>query len=243
MIGGYVKSLFRRGLFWAGLDVTRNMKYDRLTMKIMQKVLRPGSNCLDVGSHEGEVLQKCMELAPRGRHYAFEPIPEYFEQLIHLYGRRATVLPYALADESGRTLFHFVRNAPAYSGLKRRQYKVHSPAVSQIDVDVRRLDDVIPQELHTDFIKIDVEGAEFQVLKGGKNLIKRCSPVIVFEFGLGASDYYGSGPDDLYHLLVEDCCLKISLLKSFLDDDLPLSQEQFRHHYHQKDEFYFVAHP
>ncbi len=243
MIGRYVKGFFRRWLFRAGLDLTKNMRYDRLTMKIMRKVIHPGANCLDVGSHEGDVLQKCIDLAPHGRHFAFEPIPAYFERLKREYDGRATILPFALADESGRTEFQFVRNAPAYSGLRRRKYAVQSPDISRIDVDVRRLDDVIPEDLQTDFIKIDVEGAEFQVIKGGKNLIKRCAPVIVFEFGLGASDYYGSGPDDLYHLLVDDCGLKISLLKSFLGDDPPLTQEQFRQHYHQKAEYYFVAHP
>ncbi len=230
-------------LFGAGLDLTRNMKYDRLTMKIMEKVIHPGANCLDVGSHEGDILQKCIKMAPHGLHFAFEPIPAYFERLERLYGGRATVLPFAIADSSGRSVFQFVRNAPAYSGLKKRKYEVNSPDIIRIDVDVRRLDDIIPKDFQADFIKIDVEGAELNVLKGGQELIKRCSPVIVFEFGLGASDYYGSGPDELYHLLVDECGLNVSLLQAFLNNGHPLSLEAFRHHYLQKTECYFVAHP
>ncbi len=243
MIGRYIKSLIRRGLFCAGLDLTRNMQYDRLTRKIMHRVIRPGANCIDVGSHEGDVLKKCLDLAPDGRHFAFEPIPEYFARLKQVYGSQATVLPYALSDESGASVFQFVRNAPAYSGLKKRKYNIQAPDIRQMDVEVRRLDDVIPQELIIDFMKVDVEGAEFHVLKGGRELIKRSAPVIVFEFGLGASDYYDSEPAALYRFLVRECGLKVSLMKSFLDHSSSLSSEQFREHYHNQAEYYFVAHP
>jgi len=243
LIGRYIKGLIRRGLFCAGLDLTRNMQYDRLTMRIMHRVIRPGANCIDVGSHEGDVLKKCLELAPVGRHFAFEPIPEYFARLKQVYGRQATVLPFALSDESGASVFQFVRNAPAYSGLKKRKYNVQSPDIRQMDVEVRRLDDVIPQELIIDFMKVDVEGAEFHVLKGGRDLIKRCAPVIVFEFGLGASDYYDSEPEELYRFLVQECGLKISLMKSFLDQTSPINPYQFKEHYHKQTEYYFVAHP
>lgn len=206
-------------------------------------MISPGANCIDVGCHEGDVLKKFLQLAPDGRHYAFEPIPEYFQRLKRVYGRQATVLPYALSDDSGTSVFQFVRNAPAYSGLKKRKYNVPSPDIRQMDVEVRRLDDIIPQELVIDFMKVDVEGAEFQVLKGGRELIKRCAPVIVFEFGLGASEYYDTRPEDLYRFLVQECGLKISLMKSFPDHASPINLAQFKEHYDNQAEYYFVAHP
>ncbi len=209
----------------------------------MHQVILPGANCVDVGSHEGDVLKKFLELAPDGRHYAFEPIPEYFQRLKRLYGRQATVLPYALSDRPGTSVFQFVRNAPAYSGLKKRKYNVQTPDIRQIDVAVHRLDAVIPQELVINFIKVDVEGAEFQVLKGGRELIKRCAPVIVFEFGLGASEYYDTKPEDLYGFLVHECRLKISLMKSFPDHASTINLDQFKNHYQNQTEYYFVAHP
>lgn len=219
------------------------MQYDRLTLKIMRRVIGPGVNCVDIGSHDGDVLKKCIELAPKGRHFAFEPVPEYFERLDRVYGRKATVLPYALSDKSGTSVFHFVRNAPAYSGLKKRKYAVRSPEVKQIDVEVRRLDDLIAEPMKTGFIKIDVEGAELQVIKGAVNLIRRSSPVIVFEFGLGASDYYDAGPEDMYQVLTGQCGLKVSLLSSFVEGGRSLTEDQFNRHYHQKTAYYFVAHP
>ena len=45
------------------------------------------------------------------------------------------------------------------------------PEIDQIRVETERLDQVIPENTRIDFIKIDVEGAEFEVLKGAeKNL-------------------------------------------------------------------------
>ncbi len=238
-----LKRIIKKACFLAGIDLTRNMAYDRYAAKIMRGLLRHDSNCIDVGSHNGEFLGRILRCAPGGRHYAFEPIPEYYETLVRLYGDRATVLPYALSDKDGETIFHFVRNAPAYSGLKKRSYATSTPDICEIRVQTRALDNVIPPGTCIHFMKIDVEGAEYDVLKGARALIKECRPVIVFEFGLGASEYYHTSPEDVYKLLSEECGLCISLLKDFPEKNNALSFEAFEKHYQDKTEYYFIAHP
>ncbi len=237
-----LKRIIKKICSLAGIDLTRNMAYDRYTEKIMQSVLRPDSNCIDVGSHNGEILARMIRLAPNGHHFAFEPIPEYYKGLLRHYGNRATVLPYALSDKDGKTNFHFVRNAPAYSGLKKRSYATSVPDIREINVETRALDNVIPPGTCIRFMKIDVEGAEYLVLKGARALIKNSRPVIVFEFGLGASDYYHTSPSEIYKLLVEECGLRISLLKNFVGKKAVLSFEEFNRHYQKKTEYYFIAH-
>jgi len=54
-----------------------------------------------------------------------------------------------------------------------------------------------------DFIKIDVEGSEFNVLKGGKNTLKTLKPVVVFEFNKLTKNLSGLNSDDLYKFLKE----------------------------------------
>ena len=83
-----------------------------------------------------------------------------------------------------------VKNAPAYSGLNKRRYDTSTPDIEEIKVKLGVLDEIIPKDVVIDFIKIDVEGGEFGVLKGAQHLLKKHKPVIVFECGMGASDYY-----------------------------------------------------
>lgn len=80
-----------------------------------------------------------------------------------------------MSDTSGKSSFQLVKNAPAYSGIKKRHYDISNPDIEEITVKLKTLDEIIPENEIIDFIKIDVEGAEFCVLKGGKNLLKKIS--------------------------------------------------------------------
>ncbi len=237
-----IKNLIKSILVFAHLDITKNMKYDRLTETIMQRVLKEDSNCIDIGCHKGEILDLMLKYSPKGQHFAFEPIPDLYNQLKENYKNKANVYPYALSDKAGKSTFQYVKNAPAYSGIKKRRYDIEKPDIEEIEVELKTLDEVIPENIKIDFIKIDVEGAEFGVLKGGKQLLKKSLPVIVFESGLGASDFYGTKPEDLYKYITEEIGLNISLLKSFVKNDKPLTLNDFVKHFNTNDEYYFVAH-
>jgi len=104
------------------------------------------------------------------------------------------------------------------------------------------LDEVIPLDIKIDFIKIDVEGAELGVLKGATRLLKKYLPIVIFEFGLGASDFYGTKPADMFNLLTKEVGLKISLLKSFIKNSDSLSLKEFEQYFNDNNEYYFIAH-
>ena len=52
-------------------------------------------------------------------------------------------------------------------------------------------------------IKIDVEGAELQVVQGGSALLARVKPVVIFEHVAAAAQLYGSPPAAVWDALVE----------------------------------------
>lgn len=237
-----IKNLIRSMLNLMHLDLTKNLEYDRLTKAIMKRILTPGSNCIDVGCHKGEMLDSILKLSPHGTHYAFEPIPVFYDQLKHRYEGKAKIYACALSDTTGSSTFQFVRNAPAYSGIRKRDYAITSPDIEEIQVELDTLDQLIPSEQKIDLIKIDVEGGEFGVLKGGLQLLKRYKPVVIFECGLGASDYYGTDPVVLYRFMTEEAGLKISLLRSFIRQEQSLSATEFEHCFNTNKEYYFVAH-
>lgn len=238
-----LKETIKQILALLHIDITKNMKYDRQTRSIIKKAVDHTSNCLDVGCHKGEILDLFLKYAPRGKHYGFEPIPVLYTQLKKTYSGKAEILPYALSEEPGEAVFNYVKNAPAYSGLKQRKYDVEKPEIEEVKVKLEKLDNIIPKTQSIRLIKIDVEGAELGVLKGGKDTICRNKPFIIFEFGLGASDYYGNTPEQMYGFLVGECGLKMSLLKSWLNNKEPLSLEQLKEVYSKNTEYYFIAHP
>lgn len=240
-----MKQLIKQLLSFLHISLTRNQRYDAYTRKILRQTLKPESNCIDIGCHKGEILDLMIEGAPLGKKYGFEPIPQLFDDLCAKYRDISTVTinSIALYDKAGTTTFQHVVNAPAYSGIKRRKYDGKHVNIHQITVTTGRLDDILPEDTRIDLIKIDVEGAEFPVMKGSVALLKRWKPVVIFEFGLGAADFYESTPEDLYRFLAGECGMKISTLKGYLCRRPPLTSDRFSMLYQQGTEYYFVAHP
>lgn len=238
-----IKDLVRSILQFLHLDLTRNLEYDRLTRKIMEQTVRPGINCIDVGCHKGEILDIILKQSPKGQHFAFEPIPPLFAELKRKYGEQCTVFPFALSDTEGTTTFNFVRNAPAYSGINKRKYAVAEPDIEEIDVELRTLDDVIPSGTHIGLIKIDVEGAEMGVLRGAKELLNRDRPLVIFECGLGASEFYGTKPEDVFGFFSSDVKMGIYTLRDFIAKRNPMTRESFVEVFNANSDYYFVAAP
>ncbi len=237
-----IKKSLRKVLIGLKFDVTKNLEYDRLSEKIFRSVLKPASNAVDVGCHKGEILDLFLKYAPEGRHFAFEPLPSFFQSLLKKYeGRNVSLHNYALSNKAGETEFTFVKNNPAYSGFLERDYDKKVVELEKIKVRMAELDMIIPQNIRVDLIKIDVEGAELQVLQGAINTIRRCRPVIIFEHGLGASDYYETTPEEVYTFLRDSCGLFVFTLKSFASIKKPLTMEEFSATFYSRKDYYFVA--
>ena len=237
-----LKSIIRSTLIFFHLDLTKNLEYDRLTKIIIKQKLSSDSNCLDIGCHKGEILDMILRYSPNGEHFGFEPVPGFYQKLIKRFKDKATILPYALSNQNKQSTFHFVKNAPAYSGIKKRRYDIDNPDIEEIEVELRKLDDIIPSETRIDFVKIDVEGGEFDVLRGGQGLLIKNKPTILFESGLGASDFYGTEPSDLYNFINKEIGLKISLLKSYLKRGKSMELKEFEDCFNTNKEYYFIAH-
>lgn len=238
-----LKNLVRKVLLFFHLDLTKNLEYDRLTLVVLNRVLKKDSAAIDIGCHKGEILKEILRFAPQGKHVAFEPIPEYLEYLKTEFAEKADIMPFALANETGTRKFQFVLNAPAFSGLKKRDYLIKHPEIREIEVQVRKLDDVLAAIEKIDLVKIDVEGGEFDVLKGGKEIFKKHRPVIVFEYGLGAGNHYGTDPEDLYNFISTELGLKIGTMKSYVKMGKPLTVDEFKLSYRSNSDYYYVAYP
>ena len=225
------------------IPITKNHRYDIQTKKILQKILTTNANCIDVGCHEGEFLDLFLKYAPQGRHFAFEPLPDYYENLVKNYGNKCQVHPQALSDKKGESTFNYVISNPAYSGLQKRNYDKPNEKDTSITVETDLLDNILPTGTKIDFIKIDVEGGEYQVLKGATKTLKSNQPIVIFEHGLGAADIYGTTPEMVYDLLVKDCELNLATMGAWLKGHQGFSKATFCQHFYENIDYYFMAFP
>jgi FkbM family methyltransferase len=143
---------------------------------------------LDVGAHIGIfTLKASRQVGPGGKAIAFEPNPETAALLRdnvsanHL--GNVTVEEIACTDKDQQlTLYAAPINNTGASSLSKTNAS-YGDAPRPFQVRGRPIDDVV-RELNldrVDAIKIDVEGAELQVLKGAEETLKRFHPKIVLE--------------------------------------------------------------
>jgi FkbM family methyltransferase len=236
-----LKKTIRAILIRLQIPLTKNIAYDIATEKILHSILKPDSCCVDVGAHKGEILDVFIARSPVGHHNGFEPIPAMYELLLKKYEGKAVIHPYALAAENGSTTFNIVLDDPAYSGLKQRKYKTANPKIEKIQVQVRTLDEVLAQRNYKiSLIKIDVEGGELGVMKGATSILQKDKPTLIFECGRGASEFYGTRPEDVFGFL-KGLNYQIFTLKGYLHNRESLQEAEFQTLYNTGTEYYFVA--
>lgn len=209
------------------------------TRRVLRAVLNRDSNTADVGCNRGSILREILAVAPSGHHFAFEPIPRLFRLLQRRFpGVECHRL--AASDERSTVRFHVFESMDGFSGMVRRQLGNDPGTVREIEVQTDRLDNLVPAVLRIDLIKIDVEGAEYKVLRGAFETIKRCRPVIVFECGRGGLDIYGHAPEQVFDLLVE-CGLEVRLLAGWDPKSKALTRAEFIETFNVGREYMFVA--
>lgn len=194
---------------------------------LLSFLLAPDANCIDIGCSRGDVLKEMLRVAPQGRHIAYEPLPEFHEVLVREFPS-VEVRQAALSDHRSEERFVRVVGHPGYSGFRRRAYP-GKPRLEEIKVRVEDLDSSLPEGYVPALIKLDVEGAEEQVIRGAIETIKVHKPVVVFEHGRGAAGHYGTAPGDIFELLCGRAGLRIFDLDGVGPYDLPTFERAFEH--------------
>lgn len=136
-----------------------------------------GRIALDIGANIGLYSHVLARLCPRVE--AFEPQPSCLETLeAFAAGRNIGVHAIALSDGDGTLTLNIPETGGEASGLA--SFRVPATgATRRLEVPVRRLDSY--GFTNVGFIKIDVEGHEFETLKGAEETILREKPVLMVE--------------------------------------------------------------
>lgn len=154
---------------------------------VLEAVLTDGSTFYDVGANIGVyALWASRLVGPRGAVHAFEPVPATRAILLDLialnYAHNIRVVPNAVSAEDVGTLrLYTVPEASALASATnmhsaRRREMITVPQTS-LDAYAESTEAPLPQ-----LVKIDVEGFEFDVIRGAIRLLTGISPpVVVFE--------------------------------------------------------------
>lgn len=157
--------------------------YEPHVTAVFRDRLRPGMHVLDIGANIGYFTMLSASLVgPSGSVTAIEPNRDSARLLEA--SRRANsfdnvvVLQVAAGRDRGLLVLHgSYGNVMTSAAPEEAKALINSTTVPSF-----RVDDLIPRNNKIDFVKIDVEGAEYNALLGASELIKRCHPPIVSEF-------------------------------------------------------------
>lgn len=207
-------------------------KYEEMLSCLYDSILRSGDVAVDIGAHVGlHTVSMARAVRKNGKVFCFEPLPSAFEKLDKLVadnkyptaGDIGVIIPYmlALGDEEGSAQFVHVPAFPEYSGFKERVYHVDGLLTETISVEVKKLDSFKSVFGRVRYIKIDAEGGELSILKGGREVILGSMPIISFEMGNAALVNYSYSAADYFDFFYN---IGYNLFSIF---GIPLSREHF----------------
>jgi FkbM family methyltransferase len=168
---------------WLGQYVYLHGAYEPPTARVFAALVKPGDTVLDVGANSGFFSLLSAHLAgPRGRVFAFEPVPSVRDELeANLRLNQAAtveVVPMAVTAASGTVTIH--EGPEGHKGISSLRHIQRS--TQRIDIRAIALDDIRDRIGQPTLIKIDVEGAELLGLQGMDKLIAQYHPALIIEF-------------------------------------------------------------
>jgi FkbM family methyltransferase len=197
--------------FTLDLDIGDSMEraiyfnaFETLDLRCVENHISPGDCVIDIGANIGLYsLIALKKVGQAGHVVSFEPNPVVRERLTtHIarngFSSRSVILPYALGNEPGS----FEIYIPSDATHGHASLKPISPDDRPIRVEVRRLDDALNLSRKVNFIKIDIEGAEYNAIAGGMKLIERDRPKFLLEINEAAAKRFGTKPADVVELLL-----------------------------------------
>jgi FkbM family methyltransferase len=196
--------------------------FERSTLNALKELVKPGQTVLDIGANIGaHTLHLANAVGAEGRVFAFEPTDFAFGKLTRNLAinpglqQRVIASQLFLVDELGRQ-----RQTEIYSSWPLEaagdQHPKHLGKLQSTSNASTETLDLFAARNHfsrVDLIKIDVDGHEHPVLKGGRELLRNFAPTLVMELSPYVHSEEGNSFEELIDML-RDCGYSLKDLKS-----------------------------
>jgi FkbM family methyltransferase len=188
------------GDVWVNIDTLYPIEREMLTgcyewesIQIINRFVKSGNLCFDVGANVGPLsVALAKRVAPDGRVYSFEPGSFLFRRLVNNInlnpGYEKVVKPYELGFSAKKEIRQWNEDS---KNRGNAGFLFQQPN-QQESTELTTLDDFVEEQSITSlhFIKIDVEGMEYEVIRGGLGTIEKHKPVLYYETGLYEKEFW-----------------------------------------------------
>lgn len=191
-------------------------EFEKKEMELCEDYISETSIVLDIGANIGLHSIYFSGLAREGCVLSFEPSLATFGILVSNVANISNIVPINLAVSNEGQITDFFNTCDnAYSSLMDTKRK---EVVNITKVPCMRLDEIVSglRLDRVDFVKIDVEGFEFEVLKGMVEVIAKYQPVIFCEIYKGK--HSNQQPDETVKFLIEKGYSALVMCKGKLVD-------------------------
>jgi FkbM family methyltransferase len=177
--------------------------YEPGTFDFLRRRCRPGDTVMDIGAHIGLFTVSMARLVgPSGRVLSFEPTPYtcgVLREMVRINGCGSTVEvnEKAVSARAGRARFFDTGDVISNANSLVRTGRGHG----SITVETVGVDEVVPPGTRVGLLKIDVEGAELDVLRGAGRTIERCRPAVHLSLHPPQIGESGGSLRDVWNLL------------------------------------------
>lgn len=215
--------------------------YDLEVVSIIKR-LPKDAVCIDIGVNEAQLFSAMVRHCTKGEVYGFEPIPTLYQYLVAKFaGKKVHVYQDALSDIEAEVTFYFFPNRSGVSGLSNRIPLLGNLKTENLQIRTATLDSILNLQ-RIDLIKIDVEGAELKVLLGAIKHIRKCKPIVVFEWQEQGSTFFDTKSVEIFDLF-QELGYGVSLTKYYLMGLPPLQLQTLLNLVKHRYEYQFVAWP
>lgn len=183
------------------LEVLNFDYYEKPEIEMILKILPKKTVMFDIGAHTGWYALQIKRFIKDATVYAFEPVPLNYSYLtknivLNNFKNKIQTFNFGLSEKESKTIFYI--NKSMLGNASSTNLKP-GKNVQKIICRLRKLDNFIKEKkiLKIDFIKCDVEGAEFSVFKGAYNSLLKYKPIIFTELLRKWAKKFNYHPNDL----------------------------------------------